>query len=342
MKDFKSTTLYLTIFTAALAFLGALGGSFVSGYLNKSLWEQQVVYEQKRQIFDQRIKLIERISKLANLAPQMSNYQAYVLLQARLSQDYLACSKKHLQACIKPDDPKTVLEISNKRADLNAEFSSSLQLTSMYFGTMTRTAATKLARQQPWWEIGESSFRELITAMNEELYSYEVPASEIASKGRKTMRSFIELLSWVGTIFGSLIVIYNLFLRVQVKTHRAYLNNGPLPYYFIKIINLSPIREVEVTHVWFQNFGSPSNEVHILNPQNPLPRRLKPQEIWETWIAVNEIPNMGEQVYDMFIIELSNGRRYKSKKNKKVPTRGQLPVHNDLSGLTPPTSGADY
>lgn len=156
----KSTT----IVGAIIALIGVISGSLITGFMSKNLWENQIVYEQKKQVLDQRIKLIEKVSKLANLAPQMRNLQNYVQLQSSLLN-----TPEVKRFGIKVDEPSKVLEIANKRAELNAEFASTLQLVALYFGPKSKASAQKLSTQQPWWEIGEPSFRELINAMNEEL-----------------------------------------------------------------------------------------------------------------------------------------------------------------------------
>ena len=70
--------------------------------------------------------------------------------------------------------------------------------------------------------------------------------------------------------------------------HQAFWQSPqrPGPYYFIVVTNLSRQREVEVTHVWFET----TPRLDVLNPDRPLPKRLKLDEQWATWIPVSQVP----------------------------------------------------
>jgi hypothetical protein len=132
-----------------------------------------------------------------------------------------------------------------------------------------------------------------------------------------------QLLSeMVQTVLGWLFKIIGLRQSVRVLCHRAFLlTNGP-ECYFINVTNLSPQRDAEVTHVWV----ACGNDIHVLNPSRPLPRRLRPEESWETWIEVNKVPpDVREAVFDLVRVRLSNGRVIKSKKNENVPSAGFVP-----------------
>lgn len=61
---------------------------------------------------------------------------------------------------------------------------------------------------------------------------------------------------------------------------------GP-PCYFINVTNMSLTREVEVTHVWFDC----SPEVDVFRSERPLPKRLKVDETWETWVLASDLPS---------------------------------------------------
>jgi serine/threonine protein kinase len=55
---------------------------------------------------------------------------------------------------------------------------------------------------------------------------------------------------------------------------------------FVNATNLSETVDREVTHVWIET----DRQIHLSNKRRPLPKRLKPQETWETWIELLEIP----------------------------------------------------
>ena len=123
------------------------------------------------------------------------------------------------------------------------------------------------------------------------------------------------VLEWIFKIIG-------LRQSVRVLCHRAFfLPNGP-ECYFIYVANLSLQRDTEITHVWLEG----GEQIHVLNPSRPLPRRLKPEETWETWIGVESLPlTIREDAYTLARVRLSNGRIMKSKKNEDVPSAGYVP-----------------
>jgi hypothetical protein len=92
--------------------------------------------------------------------------------------------------------------------------------------------------------------------------------------------------------------------------------------FFINVTNVSRPRDVELTHVWFDT----TPQLTAIQAQRPLPKRLKPDEAWETWVEIDRIPtNLGESVFELARARLSNGTVIKSKKNKDVPSVGTIP-----------------
>lgn len=123
------------------------------------------------------------------------------------------------------------------------------------------------------------------------------------------------VLEWIFKIIG-------IKQSVRVLCHRAFfLPNGP-ECYFINVVNLSLQREAEITHVWLES----DEQIPVLNPSRPLPRRLKPEETWGTWIEVDTLPqSIREDAYTLARVRLSNGRIMKSIKNDDVPSAGYVP-----------------
>jgi hypothetical protein len=109
--------------------------------------------------------------------------------------------------------------------------------------------------------------------------------------------------------------------KVRVLVHRAFFRNrdDKREQFFIWVTNLSPNREVEVTHIWFET--NPRKD--ILNPERPLPKRLKPDERWETWIAVADVPTEDDLERKVRVL-LSNGKVVKSLPNPAVPPVGHV------------------
>ncbi len=130
------------------------------------------------------------------------------------------------------------------------------------------------------------------------------------------------ILEMVQAVLGWVFRAIGLCQSVKVRCHRALLlPNGP-ECYFINVRNASPQREVEVTHVWVVG----DTEIHILNPARPLPRRLKPEESWETWIPLNHLPEkIRENAYSLARVRLSNDKVLHSVRNKSIPAAGFVP-----------------
>jgi hypothetical protein len=109
---------------------------------------------------------------------------------------------------------------------------------------------------------------------------------------------------------------------VSLLVHHAYFTITRRACYFLNVTNLSRDREVEITHVWF----ALDPQIHALIPDRPLPKRLKPDETWETWVEADRLPSdLGEKIFTLGRVRLSNGREVKSRKNKRVPSQGTVP-----------------
>jgi hypothetical protein len=137
----------------------------------------------------------------------------------------------------------------------------------------------------------------------------------MAALAAETPRVIQAILEWLFRIVG-------LKQWLRVRCHRAFLLPSGPECYLINVANLSLQRDAEITHVWFDN----SEQVPVLNPSRPLPRRLRPEETWETWIAVESLPKMIQQdAFELARVRLSNGRVIKSRRNMDVPTAGYVP-----------------
>ena len=125
------------------------------------------------------------------------------------------------------------------------------------------------------------------------------------------------MLSWLG---DKILQVIDARTKVTVLVHKAFFidGSGKKPYYFVKVINSSPNAPFTITHVWVKDN---SKEIDVLNPKRPLPHKLKPTDIWETWFSKDIIQNQDDIFNNVFIV-LSNGKEYKSKHNKTVRSVG--------------------
>jgi len=108
-------------------------------------------------------------------------------------------------------------------------------------------------------------------------------------------------------------------IKARVLAHKAYFQGDTIQHFFIKITNLTPSTDIEVTHVWyeFNNFT-----IDILSIK--LPRRVKPNETIETFIPVSEIPKDDKNVFQHFKVEVSTGERFTSSQNVNVRPFGYV------------------
>ncbi len=105
------------------------------------------------------------------------------------------------------------------------------------------------------------------------------------------------------------------------SVHFAALSSGE-PCVFVNVTNRSSKTDIEVTHVGFQT--KPATPV--LNPDRPLPKRLRPDESWETWLPVTRLP-LSELARVPWLgrVRLSTGRTIRTRENRSVPEAGFVP-----------------
>lgn len=112
--------------------------------------------------------------------------------------------------------------------------------------------------------------------------------------------------------------------QLKVRVHRAcFLEDKMNVYYFINITNISYRREVELTHVWYEDRD---HNVSVMQPTRILPKRLQLDESWETWIPVKQIPeNARHSAFESFRVRISTGDEFASIANSSVPHEGYVP-----------------
>ena len=110
--------------------------------------------------------------------------------------------------------------------------------------------------------------------------------------------------------------------RLRVLVHRGYFQGGPVPFYFVKVRNLSSARDVVITHVWFE--AAPP--VHLLLKERPLPKRLRPDETWEAWIPAADLAHAQDvERSGRVLMTAKRNRVVKSRPNTETPPAGFVP-----------------
>ncbi len=172
-------SIWVSVGTAVLAFIGALTGTFISGSMQEHLWERQSSYEERGLILNQRVSLIERMSIMINKGPIMEALQDYATLQADLAKLNVGCIKSDgkggldQRECFPHDPPLESTKFINGRAELNAEFASTMQLASIYFGPKTKEAIVQYIATPEWWKAESKLSKAVLSAMHEELAYFE-------------------------------------------------------------------------------------------------------------------------------------------------------------------------
>ena len=111
---------------------------------------------------------------------------------------------------------------------------------------------------------------------------------------------------------------------VRITAHRAVLLSSGEPCVFVTATNHHASRNAVITHVWFEVPGP--RTIHVLNPERPLPRRLMPDDPWETWIPEDALPpDLADDVLRMAYVRLSTGLIIGSVPNASVPEIGFVP-----------------
>ncbi len=110
--------------------------------------------------------------------------------------------------------------------------------------------------------------------------------------------------------------------KVKVLVHEAFFidSENREPHYFVKVINCSPINPITITHAWVKDG---IKEIEILNTERPLPYKLNPTDIWETWFRKDIITNHNNIFNNVYVVS-SDGKKYRSKRNKTVRPAGNV------------------
>lgn len=125
------------------------------------------------------------------------------------------------------------------------------------------------------------------------------------------------------TILKLLLGMVQDYRRVRFRCHWAAFAATGRQALFLTVTNLSKNREIEVTYVW----AATTPEAYALPPQRPLPKRLRPDETWETWIMFAELSadERDARLLRLGRLRLSTGRIVGSLPDRSVPGFGTVP-----------------
>jgi serine/threonine protein kinase len=126
---------------------------------------------------------------------------------------------------------------------------------------------------------------------------------------------------------------------IRLAVHMAAFVGSARVGLFINATNLSPSLDREITHVWIET----EPKIHVMNDDRPLPKRLKPQESWETWI---ELWRLGKDMWNdrlprLVRARLSTGEVISGVRNQNVPEEGFIPGESPAEPAHIRDSGRD-
>lgn len=108
---------------------------------------------------------------------------------------------------------------------------------------------------------------------------------------------------------------------LRLRVHKAVFLHSFKECVFINAVNMRE-RPVEITHIWFDC----NPQIPVMNHDRPLPKRLEPEETWETWMEVQNLPeDLQKNPFNSVKARLSTGVIITSQKNEGVPDWGTVP-----------------
>ena len=159
--------------------IGALLTVFLTGIINNELWLKQNISSQKKVLIEKRIGLIEKASKLLNSRQTIEDVNFYLKAQSNFATESSNCAKNSREyemtilECKQLMNLDGIFEKMSIKSDLNTEFSTLMQLSSLYFGDKTQKYSTDLSKLKEWWLADKEIFVKYIAAMHDELYKFE-------------------------------------------------------------------------------------------------------------------------------------------------------------------------
>ena len=152
----------LLIIGGLLTVSGTLLSSYMTNKNEEERWEKRNQLEFNKQVFEQRIKLVERTVKIINKS-DLANFH------------YIAENGKIELGLLGKGEPDSIIENRKVIAELNSEFLAVLSLNNIYFGPKVVEASKELiastSEGSPWWKAEEETKQKYINAMYEELFS---------------------------------------------------------------------------------------------------------------------------------------------------------------------------
>lgn len=173
MKKYRILkNILIPLTTAALAFAGALIGTYLSSKFEQSNWEARFDLEQKKSILHKRVELMDKTASLFGRTPIFDGLSANIDHSIELLQIKKDCleSRSSPDECEIKIDTSIVERSAKERSVMHAELSSIFLLASIYFGPDTKKSMQAISANP--WKASDSQRQILIDAMGRELHYF--------------------------------------------------------------------------------------------------------------------------------------------------------------------------
>lgn len=162
------------VLTALIAFFGAIGGVILGRHLQTKFWEKEFNVTLRKDIFEQRIKLIERMAYLLHKSERVQvikdiiDAQVYVIKMAIKNND-----RKLPEGWFdKGINMDSLLELNKEMLDITAEFAAVGSLSLIYFGKKTKLTIGKISKLERWFSLSIQDRQSILDSMAEELNEF--------------------------------------------------------------------------------------------------------------------------------------------------------------------------
>lgn len=168
----------IALLSAVLAFVGAIGGTVLTGLYQTREWERNSRYEMERMILERRMNVMEKTCKLLNQAPVIDLWETEYDVReknAQLAAEFADAQLRHRTSAKQPIDSEAnfvkAMALRQKMLQLNAENLATLQLARMLFGPKTEKACAALVKDRHWYKGDEKEQEKdaLLDAMADEM-----------------------------------------------------------------------------------------------------------------------------------------------------------------------------
>lgn len=181
-----------SLIPSMLVLSGTIIGILLTSYLDRANWEDRAVYERNTKLFEERIALIERTTKITSRMPEISGLFSLFIISIHYNVSHPIAETK--------EDVNLIEKLANYRSELW----SVMVLNQIYFGDSTRMVINTILgdkKTENWFDIPEEKYNQIITTMSSELYSgLKTETSSIALTSKKTKAYWTTITTLIGGI----------------------------------------------------------------------------------------------------------------------------------------------